>query len=44
VVQMGVTIGRSAVVTPLSMVHCSLEAEGVYGGNPVHFIRRRFDV
>ena len=44
VVQMGVTIGRSAVVTPLSMVNCSLEAEGVYGGNPVHFIRRRFDV
>ncbi|MFM0629085.1 DapH/DapD/GlmU-related protein [Paraburkholderia xenovorans] len=43
VVQMGVTIGRSAVVTPLSVVHRSLEAEGVYGGNPCRFIRNRFD-
>ena len=43
VVQMGVTIGRSAVVTPLSVVHRSLEAEGVYGGNPCRFIRWRFD-
>ncbi|CAN7209051.1 DapH/DapD/GlmU-related protein [Paraburkholderia terricola] len=43
VVQMGVTIGRSAVVTPLSVVHRSLEPEGVYGGNPCRFIRKRFD-
>jgi putative colanic acid biosynthesis acetyltransferase WcaF len=43
VVQMGVTIGRSAVVTPSSVVHRSLEAEGVYGGNPCRFIRNRFD-
>ncbi|QGZ60663.1 DapH/DapD/GlmU-related protein [Paraburkholderia acidisoli] len=43
VVQMGVTIGRSAVVTPLSVVHRSLEAGGVYGGNPCRFIRWRFD-
>jgi len=43
VVQMGVTIGRSAVVTPLSVVHRSLEPEGVYGGNPCRFIRWRFD-
>ena len=42
VVQMGVTIGRSAVVTPLSVVHRSLEAGGVYGGNPCRFIRWRF--
>ncbi|MGF6724879.1 putative colanic acid biosynthesis acetyltransferase WcaF [Paraburkholderia sp. GAS41] len=42
VVQMGVTIGRSALVTPLSVVHRSLEAEGVYGGNPVRFIKPRF--
>jgi putative colanic acid biosynthesis acetyltransferase WcaF len=42
VVQMGVTIGRSSVVTPLSVVHRSLEAEGVYGGNPVRFIKKRF--
>lgn len=43
IVQMGVTIGRSAVVTPLSVVHRSLAAEGVYGGNPCRFIRKRFD-
>jgi putative colanic acid biosynthesis acetyltransferase WcaF len=43
VVQMGVTIGRSAVVTPLSVVHRSLDPEGVYGGNPCRFIRNRFD-
>ncbi|SDH14641.1 putative colanic acid biosynthesis acetyltransferase WcaF [Paraburkholderia phenazinium] len=42
VVQMGVTIGRSALVTPLSVVHRSLEPEGVYGGNPARFIRKRF--
>ena len=42
VVQMGVTIGRSTVVTPLSVVHRSLDAEGVYGGNPVRFIKKRF--
>jgi putative colanic acid biosynthesis acetyltransferase WcaF len=43
VVQMGVTIGRAAVVTPLSVVHRSLEPEGIYGGNPCHFIRNRFE-
>jgi putative colanic acid biosynthesis acetyltransferase WcaF len=43
VVQMGVTIGRSAVVTPLSVVHRSLAPEGIYGGNPCRFIRKRFD-
>jgi len=42
VVQMGVTIGRSALVTPLSVVHRSLDAGGVYGGNPCRFLRRRF--
>jgi putative colanic acid biosynthesis acetyltransferase WcaF len=42
VVQMGVTIHRSALVTPLSVVHKSLEAGGVYGGNPCQFIRKRF--
>jgi putative colanic acid biosynthesis acetyltransferase WcaF len=42
VVQMGVTIGRSAVVTPLSVVHRSLEAEGIYGGNPARVIKKRF--
>lgn len=42
VVLKGVTIGRSALVTPLSVVHRSLEAEGMYGGNPCRFIRKRF--
>jgi putative colanic acid biosynthesis acetyltransferase WcaF len=42
VVQKGVTIGRSAVVTPLSVVHRSLPAAGIYGGNPCRFIRQRF--
>ncbi len=43
VVQMGVTVGSSAVVTPLSVVHKSLEPEGVYGGNPCAFIKKRFE-
>lgn len=42
VVQKGVTIGRSTVVTPLSVVHHSLPAGSVYGGNPCRFIRPRF--
>lgn len=43
VIQSGVTIGRSALVTPLSVVHCSLEPDGIYGGNPCRFIRGRFE-
>jgi putative colanic acid biosynthesis acetyltransferase WcaF len=43
VVQMGVTIGESAVVTPMSVVHKTLAAGGIYGGNPCKFIKRRFD-
>jgi putative colanic acid biosynthesis acetyltransferase WcaF len=43
VVQKGVTIGRSALVTPLSVVHRSLDAESMYGGNPCRFIRKRFE-
>jgi putative colanic acid biosynthesis acetyltransferase WcaF len=42
VIQKGVTIGRSALVTPLSVVHRSLEPDGIYGGNPCRFIRKRF--
>lgn len=42
VVQMGITIGQSAVVTPLSVVHKSLEPGGIYGGNPCALIRQRF--
>lgn len=41
-VQMGVTIGRSAVVTPMSVVHKSLEPGAIYGGNPCRLLRRRF--
>jgi putative colanic acid biosynthesis acetyltransferase WcaF len=43
IVQMGVTIGESAVITPASVVHKSLEAGGIYGGNPCVFIKKRFD-
>jgi len=43
VIQKGVTIGKSALVTPLSVVHRSLEAGGMYGGNPCRFIRKRFE-
>lgn len=42
VIQKGVTVGRSAVVTPLSVVHRSLAPDGIYGGNPCRLIRRRF--
>lgn len=42
VIQMGVHIGRSALVTPLSVVHRSLPPGGVYGGNPCRFLRPRF--
>ena len=43
VIQMGVTIGRSAVVTPLSVVYKSLAPGSIYGGNPCKFIRFRFN-
>ena len=43
VIQMGVTIGASTVVTPLSVVHKSLPPNGIYGGNPCRFIRTRFE-
>jgi putative colanic acid biosynthesis acetyltransferase WcaF len=42
IVQMGVTIGRSAVVTPNSVVHKSLKEGLVYGGNPCRVIKERF--
>lgn len=42
VVQRGITVGRSAVVTPLSVVHKSLAPGGIYGGNPCRFVRSRF--
>lgn len=42
IVQMGVHIGRSALVTPLSVVHRSLSPGGVFGGNPCRYLRPRF--
>jgi len=42
VIQKGVTIGRSALVTPLSVVHRSLDPGGIYGGNPCRLIKKRF--
>ncbi len=42
VVQMGVTIGESSVVTPMSVVHKSIDGGGIYGGNPCRFIKPRF--
>lgn len=42
IVQMGVTIGQSAVITPNSVVHRSLGGAFVYGGNPCRMIRPRF--
>ncbi|HZR35841.1 MAG TPA: hypothetical protein VFA75_10735 [Nevskia sp.] len=41
VVQMGVVIGRNAVVTPNSVVHKSLAPNGIYGGNPCVLIKPR---
>ncbi|MGI4816336.1 MAG: WcaF family extracellular polysaccharide biosynthesis acetyltransferase [Janthinobacterium lividum] len=42
IVQMGVTIGQSTVVTPMSVVHKSLEPNCIYGGNPCRLLKRRF--
>jgi putative colanic acid biosynthesis acetyltransferase WcaF len=42
IVQMGVVIGDNAVVTPGSVVHQSLAAGHVYGGNPVSVLRPRW--
>jgi len=42
VVQMGVTIGQNALITPLSVVHRSLESNGIFGGNPCKRIGDRF--
>lgn len=42
VIQMGVTIKRDSLVTPLSVVHKTLEANGIYSGNPCKRIKDRF--
>ena len=41
VVQKGLTIGRGSIVTPLSVVHRSVEPHSIVGGNPAKFIRAR---
>jgi putative colanic acid biosynthesis acetyltransferase WcaF len=41
IVLQGVEIGENSVVTPGSVVHRSLEANGIYGGNPCTFIKAR---
>jgi putative colanic acid biosynthesis acetyltransferase WcaF len=38
----GVTIGRSALVQPMSVVKSSVPAESVVGGNPAEFRGKRF--
>jgi putative colanic acid biosynthesis acetyltransferase WcaF len=42
IVLQGVEVGQNTVVTPGSVVHKSLPAEGIYGGNPAKFIRQRW--
>jgi putative colanic acid biosynthesis acetyltransferase WcaF len=42
VIQMGVTIGRDTLITPLSVVHRSLAGNGIYSGNPCKQIGTRF--
>lgn len=44
VVQMGVTIGRDSLVTPLSVVHRSLDENGIFAGNPCKRIGDRFPI
>ena len=41
VVQMGVTIGDNTVITPNSVIHKSMPADAIYGGNPATYIRDR---
>lgn len=41
VVLQGLSIGDQVIVTPNSVVHRSLGARGVYGGNPARWIRER---
>ena len=41
IVQMGLTGGRNVVVTPNSVVHKSLPAGNIYGGNPCRLIGPR---
>jgi acetyltransferase-like isoleucine patch superfamily enzyme len=43
VVMSGVTIGKNAVVAAGSVVTKSCDADGVFGGNPAKFIRKRSD-
>jgi putative colanic acid biosynthesis acetyltransferase WcaF len=42
IVLQGVEIGENSIVTPGSVVRETLPANGIYGGNPATFIRRRW--
>ena len=43
IILQGVEIGINAVITPGSVVHKSLKGNKLYGGNPVQFIKNRFE-
>lgn len=43
VIQMGVKIGRDALITPLSVIHKNIEENGIYAGNPCKKIGTRFN-
>ncbi|WP_373291317.1 acyltransferase [Deinococcus knuensis] len=42
IVLKGVTIGENSIVTPGSVVHRSIDGNGIYGGNPVKYIKPRW--
>ncbi|MCL6442601.1 MAG: WcaF family extracellular polysaccharide biosynthesis acetyltransferase [Alicyclobacillus sp.] len=41
IVLQGVEVGENTIITPGSVVHRSLKANGIYGGNPCTFIKPR---
>lgn len=42
IIQMGVTIEKNTLITPMSVVHKSLEENGIYSGNPCKRLKNRF--
>jgi putative colanic acid biosynthesis acetyltransferase WcaF len=43
IVLQGVEIGQGTIVTPGSVVYKSLLPDGIYGGNPAKFLRKRWE-
>ncbi|MFJ8259763.1 colanic acid biosynthesis acetyltransferase WcaF [Peribacillus asahii] len=43
IILQGVEIGVNSVITPGSVVNRSLKGNEIYGGNPVKFIKKRFE-